>query len=58
MDKLHKNIQQLVANKVLNDIGKIVEKENTKEKIQNSWAKLVMFVISLSLIVLLILNAV
>ncbi len=38
MDKLQKNIERVVAVKVLKDIHKIVENEEAKEKKEKRWA--------------------
>lgn len=53
VNKLQKNIQQLVAKKVLKDIRKIVDEETLKEKSEKYWAILGLVLIFSAVLLLL-----
>jgi len=56
MSRLQKNIQQVVAKKALKDIGKIVQAEDKKEKLERYWAKILAGIIFLVAVVLMLLK--
>jgi len=58
VDKLEKNVKQVVAEKVLKDIHKIVREEEVKEKNEKRWAKLIVGMTLLTVIVLVVLKSV
>jgi len=58
VDKLEKNVKQVVAEKVLKDIHKIVREEEVKEKREKHWAKLIVGMTLLAVIVLVVLKSV
>jgi len=58
MDKLEKNIQRVIANKMLKDINKIVGEEQIKEKKEKYWVRIVVLVMVAAFVALLVLKAV
>ena len=52
MDKLKKNIDQLVTGKVLKDIHRIVSEEEKKEKQEKRWSIIISALIAISVIVI------
>ncbi|RDH84595.1 MAG: hypothetical protein DIZ80_03765 [endosymbiont of Galathealinum brachiosum] len=56
MDKLKKNIDQLVAGKVLNDIHKIVNEEDKKEIQEKHWSVIISVLIGVAVVVIVVLT--
>ena len=52
MNKLKKNIDQLVTGKVLKDIHRIVSEEEKKEKQEKRWSIIISALIAISVIVI------
>ena len=56
MDKLKKNIDQLIAGKVLKDIDEIVCEEEKKEKQEKRWSIIFSVIIGIAVIVIVFLK--